>query len=122
MKTLLIIDDNVDLRYSVSEGLKNAGCSYTFLEAESGKKGLSLLKKNKVDGILLDIMMPEMDGWDVAAELKKNSKTKDIPIIFLTAKVDNLSKGMGKITAEDYIEKPFKINDLKDRIKFALRK
>ncbi len=121
-KRILIIDDNADLRYSIVEGLKSAGCPFTFLEADSGKKGLNLLKKNKIDLILLDIMMPEMDGWDVAANVHTNPKTKDIPLIFLTGKTDNLSAGMGKYTSQDYITKPFKIADLKNRMEKFLGK
>lgn len=119
---ILVIDDNKDLRYSVTQGLKTIGCSYEFLEASSGKKGLELLENEKVALVLLDIMMPDMDGWEVAAEIKKNQKTKEIPILFLTARTDNLSKGMGKMTAEDYIEKPFEIKDLKVRIEKVLQK
>ncbi len=114
-KKILIVDDNPDLRYSVIEGMK-AISDISFGEAEDGKKALSMLKKDDYDAVLLDIMMPEMDGWEVAAKMKSDPKIKNVPIIFLTAKTDDFSKGMGKITAEDYIEKPFEINDLKKRI------
>ena len=85
------------------------------LKAE--KKCLELLKNNEIpDLILLDIMMPEHSGWDVAAELKKNPKWKDIPVIFLTAKSDPFSKIYGGIVIEDYITKPFEIMELKESI------
>lgn len=115
MKNILLVDDNADLRYSVIQGMKGL-TSYNFLEAESGEKALKVLEVKDVDLILLDIMMPEMDGWDVVSELKKNTKTKDIPVVFLTAKTDSLSKGMGKLNSEDYVEKPVDYIDLKERI------
>jgi two-component system alkaline phosphatase synthesis response regulator PhoP len=61
-------------------------------------------------------MMPETDGWTLFAKLKERKEWSDIPIIFLTAKTDDYSKGFGKISAQDYIEKPFEIKDLKERI------
>jgi CheY-like chemotaxis protein len=61
-------------------------------------------------------MMPGMNGWDVAAEIKKNPKWKKIPLVFLTAKTDSFSAGFGKIVSEDYILKPFELKDLKKSI------
>ena len=63
-----------------------------------------------------------MSGWDVAARIKQNPKWSEIPIVFLTAKGDNMSKGMGSMTAEDYITKPFDIKDLKNRVDKILNK
>jgi len=75
-----------------------------------------LKKGDRPDIILLDIMMPEIDGWQVFAKLKENPEWREIPIVFLTAKIDEYSKGFGKLSADDYIEKPFEIEDLKERI------
>jgi len=66
--------------------------------------------------ILLDIMMPEMNGWEVQKKIKDNIKWRTIPIIFLTATTDNTSRKIGSIISEDYIGKPFEIPDLKKRI------
>jgi DNA-binding response OmpR family regulator len=74
------------------------------------------LKHHRPDVILMDIMMPEMDGWDVVAKMKTNKDLSKIPIIYLTGKTDDLSKGMGSLTSEDYIEKPFDPQDLRSRI------
>ncbi len=117
----MVVDDNPDVVFSVIDGLKSVTSNYEFVEAASGKEALSKLKASKVDLILLDIMMPDMDGWAVAAEVKGSQDTKDIPVIFLTAKTDDLSKGMGSLTAEDYIEKPFEIFDLQRRIDKVLK-
>jgi CheY-like chemotaxis protein len=120
-KKVLIVDDNPDLRYSIIQGMKGLSPDIQFIEAESGEKALEVVRKEKVDAILLDIMMPEMDGWEVADKIKTDSKTKDIPILFLTAQTDSFSKGMGKLKAEDYIEKPFEVTDLKARLSRVLK-
>ena len=121
MKKILIVDDNPDVIFSVCDGLKSLTNDFEFLEANSGKEAIELLKKETPDLILLDIMMPDMDGWGVAATIKGYSKTKKIPIIFLTAKTDDLSKGMGSLTAEDYIEKPFDLSDIENRLRKTLK-
>ena len=117
VKTILVVDDDPDLIYTIRKGFEDIDTNYKILGAESGKKCLKLLKNNEIpDLILLDIMMPELSGWDVAAELKKNPKWKDIPVIFLTAKSDPFSKTYGGIVIEDYITKPFEIMELKESI------
>ena len=80
---------------------------YKVLTAKSGKECLDKLEKQKVDLVVLDIMMPYMSGWDVAAKIKGTPKWGDIPIIFLTAKGDTMSKGVGSLAADKYIVKPF---------------
>jgi len=120
-KTILLVDDNKDLRYSVVMGLKSLGSSYDIVEAEGGRKAMQVLRSQPVDLVLLDIMMPEIDGWEVASQCKSDAKLKKVPISCLTAKTDDFSKGMGKITSEDYIVKPFEITDLKRRIDKVLK-
>jgi DNA-binding response OmpR family regulator len=71
---------------------------------------------------LLDIMMPEINGWDVYARLQENEEWKKIPVVFLTAKTDDYSKGFGKLVSEDYIEKPFELDELAIRIDEVLKK
>ena len=119
---IMIVDDNPDLIYSVKEGLGSISKNYEIIGVESGRKCLDMLKSQKPDLILLDIMMPGMDGWDVCAKIKSNKKTENIPIVFLTAKTDSISKGMGRLASADYIEKPFDIKDLKKRIDAIIKK
>lgn len=119
---IMIVDDNPDLIYSVKEGLGSISKNYEIIGVESGRKCLDMLKSQKPDLILLDIMMPVMDGWDVCAKIKSNKKTENIPIVFLTAKTDSISKGMGRLASADYIEKPFDIKDLKKRIDAIIKK
>ena len=117
----MVVDDEPDILYTVGQMLEQSG--YEVIKASDGKDCLNKLYKLSInpDLIVLDIMMPEVSGWDVAAKLKENIKWKVIPIVFLTAKGDPMSVGMGGFTAVDYIVKPFDINDLITRIKKILK-
>ena len=121
-KVVMLVDDNPDLLYSVQKGLESLSEGYKVVVVESGRKCLQLLKDIKPDLILLDIMMPGMDGWDTCAKIKGNKKTEDIPIVFLTAKTDPISKSMGRLASADYITKPFEMKDLKKRIDSVINK
>lgn len=114
---IMLVDDNTDFTYVVKKRLENISEEYEVINANSGKECFELLEQgNLPDIILLDIMMPDMEGWDVFAKLKEKTEWKEIPVVFLTAKTDSYSKGFGDITAEDYIEKPIEIEELKERI------
>ncbi|UCD14393.1 MAG: response regulator [Thermoplasmatales archaeon] len=116
-KKIMLVDDNPDFIYMVKRSLERFGDEYEVTSANGGKECFEFLKKGNVpDIILLDIMMPGTDGWTLFAKLKERPEWREIPIVFLTAKTDEYSKGFGKITANDYIEKPFEIMDLKERI------
>ena len=117
-KKILVVDDEPDILFTVGQMLEMSG--YDVVKAEDGKKCLDELEKCIPDLVLLDIMMPEISGWDVAAQIKENPKWNNIPIIFLTAKGDTMSIGMGGLASEDYIVKPFDIADLKERIERIL--
>tara|TARA_Y100000310_G_scaffold345846_1_gene471202 strand:+ start:82049 stop:82444 length:396 start_codon:yes stop_codon:yes gene_type:complete len=120
--TILVVDDNPDLIFSIEEGFKAVGKNLKVISANSGKSCLEVLRTQKPDAILLDIMMPGMDGWDVLAKVKANRSTEKIPVIFLTAKTDPISVGMGKLSAAEYIEKPFDLKDLKRKIEAVIKK
>ncbi|MBN1970691.1 MAG: hybrid sensor histidine kinase/response regulator [Candidatus Delongbacteria bacterium] len=116
---ILIVDDiskNIQLAANV---LKNTDYMISF--AQDGQSALKKLKAVKFDLVLLDIMMPEMDGYDVCKEMKKDEDLKDIPVIFLTAKTDSDSiiKGFEN-GAVDYIVKPFNNKELLARVKTHL--
>jgi CheY-like chemotaxis protein len=119
--TVLVVDDNKDILFSVKESLEEDP-SYSVVCAASGKECLEMLSSLKPDVILIDVMMPEMDGFEVAARIKTNEAAKNIPVMFLTAKTDNLSKGIGKTMSSEYIEKPFDPSDLKRRIENTIKK
>ncbi|HII16475.1 TPA: response regulator [Candidatus Woesearchaeota archaeon] len=122
-KKILIVDDNSDLLHSVIFSLQRLDLKKEkeFLRAESGKECLKIVEKQKPDLILLDIMMPKMDGWQVATKIKENKKWRDIPIIFLTAKRDKMSIETGSASAVDYVCKPFDAEDLMKRIDKAIK-
>lgn len=121
MKTILIIDDDEDIREIISYNLTKDG--YTVIKAKNGEEGLKKAKKNIPDLILLDVMMPEMDGMEVCELLRSNESTKDIKICFLTARSEDYSQIAGfDAGADDYVTKPVKPKVLSSRIKAILRR
>lgn len=119
MKKILIIEDEGNIRELVTYNLKANG--YETLEAEDGITGITLAYKEKPDLILLDIMLPGKDGYEICRELR--SEDINIPIIMLTAKSEEVDKVLGlEFGADDYIAKPFGIRELLARIKAVLRR
>jgi len=123
-KKVLVVDDELDIIQTIKVGLENEIDDFQVIGLQSGKKCLDFLDRctDYPDVILIDIIMPEMDGWQVLNRLKENNKLSNIPIVFLTAKTDDFTKTFGKTQTADFIEKPFDINDLKIRIKNVIRK
>lgn len=122
-KKIMLVDDEKGVAYTVKNGLEKSyeDCKVTCVD--SGKKCIELLENNNIpDLILLDIMMPEMNGWEVAKKIQQNIEWKKIPIIFLSAVEDKTSKLIGSMISADYIEKPFNIPELKQRIDKVLNK
>lgn len=116
-KHVLVVDDEVDIRNTVGQILTISG--YDVVAVENGAQCLAQLAVQRPDLVVLDIMMPGMSGWDVAARMKGTPAYSSIPIIFLTAKGDEMSRGLGGLASQDYIVKPFDIATLKasvDRI------
>jgi DNA-binding response OmpR family regulator len=118
---IMIVDDNPDIVYSVKKGLEALNQGYEVVGAEGGIDCIQKLDTEKPDLILLDIMMPDMDGWDVVAKIREDVKFMNTPIIFLTAKDDELSKGMAKYGVDDYIVKPISPQELDVKIKNRLK-
>ena len=112
---VLIVDDISDNIKVAMNILKESNYNFSF--ALNGKQALDIIKTKSFDLILLDIMMPEMNGFEVCKILKKDPATKDIPIIFLTAKadIDSITEGF-KLGAVDYITKPFYADELISRV------
>jgi len=124
MKKIMLVDDEKDQIFCIKTGFdQEYPNEYEIIGVGSGKKCIEMLEKDvKPDLILLDIMMPEMDGWEVFDKIKANQSWRKIPIIFLTARSDGLAKSAGSMIADDYIEKPIDIKELKTRIDNALNK
>ena len=121
MKTILIIDDDEDIREIISYNLTKDG--YSVLKAKNGEEGIKKAKKNIPHLILLDVMMPEMDGMEVCEILRADETTKDIKICFLTARSEDYSQIAGfDAGADDYVTKPVKPKVLSSRIKAILRR
>ncbi|EJR47479.1 MULTISPECIES: response regulator transcription factor [Bacillus] len=115
---VLVVDDESDMRQLVGMYLDNFG--YEWEEAENGKEALKKLETNHYDFVVLDIMMPEMDGLSVCKEIRK---TSDVPIIFLTAKGEEWNRVNGlRMGADDYIVKPFSPGELIARMEAVLRR
>ena len=120
----MLVDDEQDQIFSIKTGFEQEyPKEYEIIGVESGKKCFQLLEKDvKPDLILLDIMMPDMSGWEVFDKLRADQLWKKIPVIFLTARSDALATNAGAMIADDYIEKPIDIKDLKIRIDNVLKK
>jgi len=90
--------------------------------AIGGREGLSLILDDKPDLVLLDLMMPDMDGWEVYQKMKADDATQDIPVIIITAKAQNIDKVLGLHIAkvDDYISKPFSPQDLMESVERVL--
>jgi DNA-binding response OmpR family regulator len=113
--TILVVDDDITIRTLLQSTLTTKG--FKVISADNGHQGLELAKTQDIDLILLDWMMPEMDGIEVLTELKHDSDTEDIPVIMLTSKEKTgdveLANSKGAI---DYIIKPFKLFEVSEMV------
>lgn len=120
-KKILIIEDDVNIVELIRFNLE--ANNYIVDVAYHGKEGLSKIFEFMPDLILLDIMLPELDGHGVLNQLRNDNKIKNIPVIIVTAKTSELDKIVGfEIGADDYMTKPFSVNELLSRVKAHLRR
>ncbi len=121
MKTILIIEDNEDIRENVEEILTLS--DYNVITAPNGKDGIESAQQNLPDLIICDIMMPGIDGYGVLHVLHKDSRTQNIPFIFLTSKSERSDfRAAMELGADDYITKPFAGNELLNAIESRFKK
>lgn len=116
--TVLIVEDEERMRKLLRDYFKKSG--FSVLEGENGIKALEVFKNNKVDLVILDIMMPYMDGWTVCTKIRQSSQ---VPIIMLTAKSEEEDKLLGyELGADDYVTKPFSPKILVAKAKAILKR
>jgi two-component system OmpR family response regulator len=117
-KKILVIDDDPHLRTSVAFSMEKAG--FAVVEAQDGVEGLELFKKHATDLIILDVMMPKLDGTETCREIRKAS---NVPIVFLTSAGEEIDRIVGlEMGADDYITKPFSPRELVARVKAIFRR
>lgn len=121
MEKILIVEDDKDIAELVCYNLQKE--SYSVTIADKGNQALQLCKDKSFDLIILDLMLPDLSGTEICKWLKKNSTTKDIPIMMLTAKGEEVDKVVGfELGADDYMTKPFSVRELLLRVKAILRR
>jgi two-component system phosphate regulon response regulator PhoB len=120
-KHILVVDDEKDLTELLAYNLKKVG--YLVSVAHSGRQALDLISAQSPDLILLDVMLPEFSGTEIANRIRTNPKTASIPIIMVTAKGEELDQVVGlTVGADDYIAKPFSMKVLLARVEAVLRR
>ena len=120
-ETVLIVEDERDILNLISYNLRKAG--YRTRGVTSGEEGMALLLEEQPDLVMLDLMLPGMDGFQVCREMKANKKLKDIPVIMLTAKTEDSDVVSGvEVGADDYITKPFSPKVVVARVRTVLRR
>jgi two-component system, OmpR family, alkaline phosphatase synthesis response regulator PhoP len=119
--TIAIIEDEANIVELVKYNLDREG--YRTVAAYTGKKGLELVRQELPDLVILDLMLPELDGMSVCKQLRADSQTKSIPIIILTAKSEEADRVLGlEMGADDYVTKPFSPRELVARVRAVLRR
>jgi CheY-like chemotaxis protein len=107
MKKIMIVDDDPDQQFTIKKIMENWQYGFEFITVNNGRECLGLLERNETpDLIIMDIMMPEMSGWETYQKIKENDLWRNIPILFLTSRTDKVAKNAGSFLGDGFIEKP----------------
>ncbi len=122
VKRVVCVEDEPEMIDLIRLILNRKG--FEVIGANGGREGLEIIKDQKPDLVLLDLMMPDLDGWEVYQQMKADKETTDIPVIVVTAKAQSIDKVLGLHIAkvEDYISKPFSPQELLDSVDHVLNK
>lgn len=121
MKTILAVDDEEHILELLAYNLEHDG--YKVIKAGTGEDALEILEKEVIDLVILDWMLPGIDGIEVLKRIRSNDRISTLPVIFLTAKGDEISKVVSlEVGSDDYLVKPFGVHELLARIKAVLRR
>jgi phosphate regulon transcriptional regulator PhoB len=120
-KSILVVDDEKDIVALVAYNLEQEG--YRVLAAADGEKALTVIKNERLDLVILDLMLPGIKGLDICRIIRRQPETEWLPVIMLTAKGEDLDKVIGlEMGADDYITKPFSVRELVARVRAVLRR
>src|SRR4051812_24507417 len=117
MATVLMIEDEMNIRLFVSANLDARG--YTVFEAETGEEGLSLLRDKAPDAVILDMLLPDMTGWDVLDRMAEDESLKSIPVILMTASI-NVGEAANSPNLAQHVVKPASVSVLLDALRSVL--
>ncbi|PKO11122.1 MAG: two-component system response regulator [Chloroflexi bacterium HGW-Chloroflexi-2] len=119
-KKIVYIEDDLEMTYLIKMILERKG--YEIISTNDGMEGFEIIEREKPDLVLLDLMMPNIDGWDIYHQLKSNENTNQIPVIVISAKAQPIDKVLGIQIAKvnNYISKPFKPQELLESIESIL--
>ena len=120
-ETILIVEDDEDILQLLEFNFESAG--FEVSTSMDGREGLAMAKRLRPDMVLLDLMLPGMDGFDICKELKRDAETSAIPVIMLTARSEEVDRIVGlELGADDYVVKPFSFRELMLRVRAVLRR